>query len=324
MNEHIVSIKRAEISDTQPKELYENAKWRIGATLSRSSRSTNTGLTPEEEKKYMPGILGMSESDPAFRNRVKEYFSEMTVDIPPGEEGKQFDLSLDENGDPVNLSDYITYKFVLCDPRVAEDKEASRGMDAMFYIEDKKKVNKTRHAKTQIRKDAWKEFVNLCADDDKFEMAFRILAKGDVNEVGREAAEPLLEDLMMGNPQAFLDTVKDRKLEMKFIISHGIALNILRQEGTAILLHDETLGYTMDEAVLFLENKENSTILATLKARIQQAKHSAESQVRMEKVQKETEKQEGRKPNTDASEKDSEEQEGEEVSLDLDYEDKGA
>lgn len=326
-NKRIVKIKRVALEDTKPKELYDNAKWRIGATLSASSRTTNTGLTPEEEEKYMPSILGMSVTDPSFRNAVKEYFAEMTVDIP-AVTGRSFDLTLKEDGTPENLSDFLQYRFALCDPRVCRDGEAQTALGHMYYVEDEQKIAISRYSQTQLRKEAFKAFVNLCADEDKFRMAFRILAKGDSDELGVELAEPMLEEIMSRNPQEFLDTVKDRKLEMKFLIANGIALNILRQEGTAVLFHDETLGYTEDEAVLFLENPENSTILATLKARIQAAKGTISDSKRLQEKERENQKEHDDESRSTKSgkrqSKSKEASEEEQAAIDLDFIDKGA
>lgn len=283
--QRIVSIKRAPIEDTKPKELYENAKWRIGATLSKQGGVTNTGLTTDQEDMIMPVILGMSKTDPDFRRAVKAYFADLAVSIPSGEIGKEFDISTNSDGYPNKPLEFIQYHFCTADPRVVVGKENTKNLAAMYYVEDKAAEQATNYELLKLRKEANKEFYKLTANPERLEMAYRVLTLQDYNATSAENAELQLETFVAEHPQRFIDAVKDNDLETRFLIADGIGYGILDQQGTAVLFNNDILGHTEREAVIHLKNKENSTLLLTLRTRVTQAKSQIKSETGLRAAQ---------------------------------------
>jgi hypothetical protein len=72
------------------------------------------------------------------------------------------------------------------------------------------------------------------------------------------------------NPLNFYEIATSKNLELQSFIEKCITLEVIRKVGNSLLLGDEKLGDTMEEAILFLKDKKNSSTLTTLKARVQQ------------------------------------------------------
>ena len=82
--------------------------------------------------------------------------------------------------------------------------------------------------------------------------------------------ELFLEGMVEENPLNFYNIATSKNLELQAFIEECLTADVLRKIGNSLLLGDEKIGDSMEEAVLFLKDKKNSSTLTTLKARVQQ------------------------------------------------------
>ena len=144
-----VIIKRRPNATNLPEEVYSEAKRKIGSTFSMNG-DTNTGLTFGEQKKYLPGVIGIDSSDVNFQKEVRKYFQDMSLTIE--NTGTKLEVGTDENGDPNNLLDYIRYKFALAHPYVAKDEQelySNKNISILFMTLQLKKQNKLQVLKIE-------------------------------------------------------------------------------------------------------------------------------------------------------------------------------
>ena len=267
-----ITIKRKPNKTNLPDHIYESAKRRIGSTFG-SSGEVNTGLSADEVKKLMPPILGVSELDPSFYRQVKEWFMNLSIDVPA--QGVDLEISLDKKGDPINAMDYIKYKFSATHPYVLMDvtdkNEIRRKRKYAFVVEDKGREKVAQVAAKDARKKALAEYIKVSADKEKMIQVLRVLGEYP-DSMDPETQELTLEKLAGENPVLFYATATNTDLGIKSFIRNCLSGEVLRKVGNTYLDGEEALGNSEEEVVLFLKDKKNSETLVTLKARLKQFK----------------------------------------------------
>lgn len=267
MASRIITIKRRENTTNLPDHVYAESKRRIGSTFT-STGDTYSGLTFQEQKKFLPYILGVAAEDPAFGREVKTYFRNMTIEVPI--EGVKLEAGTEDSGDPVNVMDYVKYKFALSHPHVAKDAE-QLGSSRMYryYIYDEAVELEEDYQDLEYRKKAYKEFIKLVDNEKRMDMVVRLYFENPA-KMDFKRKELFLENMLEENPYTFFNTVTNKDLETQAFIEECISLEVIRKIGNSLLIGDEKIGDSMEEAVLFLKDKKNSSTLTTLKARVQQ------------------------------------------------------
>lgn len=272
MPSRIIEIRRKGNTSRLPDEVYDESKQNIGSTFTPSG-DVNTGLTREEEKKYMPYILGMSDTDVNFPREVKEYFKSLTINVP--KKGVKLEIGLDDNKEPINVLEWIKYKFALANSAVSREEQADgsnvSGRALRFFIYDRTRKLEQEAKQTTSRKSALKEFIQLTADTKRMDMVLRIFGYNPETMDALEK-EPLLEKAAMEDPVKFVATVQDKNLEVNAFIKECLSKQILRKEGNTIFNVDDPIGASMEEAVAYLRDAKNSDVVVTLKARLKAIK----------------------------------------------------
>jgi hypothetical protein len=267
MASRIITIKRRENTTNLPDHVYAESKRRIGSVFTKTG-DVYSGLTFPEQKKFLPYILGVDPNDPAFGKEAKRYFRNMTIEVPF--EGVELEAGTDENGEPLNVMDYVKYKFAYAHPHVAEDEQAlTTNRTYKYYIFDETLELEEDYNELEFRKKAYKEFIKLTDNEKKMDMVIRLHFENP-KKMDAKSKELFLEDMVEENPVNFYNIATSKNLELQAFIEECISVEVIRKIGNSLLLGDEKLGDTMEEAVLFLKDKKNSSTLTTLKARVQQ------------------------------------------------------
>ena len=129
-----VLLKRKANATNLPDHVYAEAKRKIGSTFGANG-DINTGLSFGEQKKWLPGIIGVDSKDVNFQKEVKKYFQNLTILVENS--GTKLEVGLDQDGDPINLMDYVRYKFACAHPYVAENEQAiGTNRRYKYYIYD--------------------------------------------------------------------------------------------------------------------------------------------------------------------------------------------
>tara|TARA_R100001510_G_C7654360_1_gene213006 strand:+ start:420 stop:1226 length:807 start_codon:yes stop_codon:yes gene_type:complete len=262
---HLITINRRPNSTNLPTEVYNESKRKLGSVFTAGGDIIR-GLTFAEQKQYLPEILGVSPADPEFSRKCREYYLNLTVDVPMG--GLDLEIGLDEDGHPLNVLDYIKYKFACAHPFVVQDESEITGSKRVqYYISDTRKELAEASANLVIRKDAYKEFIKISDNENRMNMVLHVYG-ANPKTMTKDEKELTLEELQEDNPIYFLDICKDKNLELTALINEALSAEALRRVGNSILDGDITLGNSMEEAVLFLKDKANSNVLTAVKAKL--------------------------------------------------------
>ena len=260
-----IFIKRRIPNNNIPKESFVGTKASIGATLTKSG-NINTGLTSEEEIKILPKVLGVPYESNDFFKKMNEYYSALVIRVPYGEE-VELDITLTDTGIPVKPTDYIKYRFALVNPEVATS-EAEATNIKKFYVYNPALRLQEDYAKLSDKKDAYKEFLKIAGDEKKITMLMTVLGL-DTKGLSAQQKELKLEEIAVENSSKFYEVVKDKDLEMKAFIEECVSAQVLQKVGNSYIDGDEKIGSTLQEAILYLNDKSNSSTLVKLKARIE-------------------------------------------------------
>jgi len=229
-------------------------------------------LTPEEEKKWLPLIHDIDPESKDWRRNADRFWREFEIKVD--EEGPILNISLRADGEPVNVRDYVIYRFAASHPKVAESEGKMRSEGRDFYVHDPEKVKMKQHASVSLRKEAYTKFAELSGTEVGLGILSRVLRMRGVNPDFMTAVDVdnAISDVVSNEPEAFLKVVGDKDLKVKAIIEEMVAKNVINKVGTNYLFGDTILGATMMEAVLFIKNPSNSETLNILKAKLSESR----------------------------------------------------
>ncbi len=262
----VVYIRRRDTNTNIPKHVYAESKRKIGSCFTQSGDIIK-GLSFSEEQKLLPSVLGMSHDNVNFFKAVKDFYTELTVEVALGK-GTPLEVELDPQGNPTNLMDYIRYKFCLAHPYVSQHQDELKSKHKYFIYDTKSEEDKNYSA-LEMRKTAYKEFIKLTAKEDKMDHVLRVLGI-DPRSLSSEQKEMKLESSLESEPEAFFEVVTDKHLEDRAFVEQCISTGVIRKVGNTLLNGDENLGDSMEECILFIRDKKNSGVLVTLKARLKE------------------------------------------------------
>ena len=256
-----VFIYRRPNTTNLPDDVYSEAKRRIGSVYLKGGDILK-GLTIAEQKKWLPEILGISPTEAGWAKQVRSYFANLTIEVPV--EGVTLNIALDEEGNPINVGDYIKYRFALDHPHVSTDENSTAGR---YFISDPQKKEAAAVATTRLRKDAYKQLILLGDDNDRAILVLKAFGKRTAG-LTEQQVELELEDLLDENPSEFIRVCTDKNLDTVALIWDCIEAGVLRKSGNTFLFGDEVLGEDMEQTIRFLGLKKNSAMLLDIKAKL--------------------------------------------------------
>lgn len=260
MNKTVFIYRRPNTTNL-PDDVYTEAKRRIGSVYLKGGDILK-GLTIAEQKKWLPEVLGMSPGEPGWNKVVNQFYANLTVDVPT--EGVTLDISTDEEGNPINVMDYIKFRFCEKHPHVSTDEAGSKGR---YFISDPQKEKAAAVADTRQRKEAYKHLITLSDDVEK---ATLVLKAAGIRTQGldEQAIELELEDLLEEDYSEFIRIATDKNLEKVALVWDCVEAGVLRKAGNTFLFGDEVLGDDMESAIRFLNAKKNSETLLNIKSKL--------------------------------------------------------
>jgi hypothetical protein len=265
MPSHLITIMRRPNPTNLPDDVYNDSKQKIGSVFTATGDIIR-GLTFSEQKQYLPEIIGISATDNQFTPAVRDYYLNLTITVPAG--GLDLEVGLDKEDHPINLLDYIRYKFACAHPAVVEDEDAITSSKRIrYFFKDSKKDLIDAKVGLEKRKKSYKEFIKLTDKEERMDMVLRVYGYSPESLTLAEK-ELNLEELQEDNPEYFISVATDKDLEKIALIEQLLTAEALRKVGNSILDGDIVLGDSMEEAVLYLKDKKNSNILTALKAKL--------------------------------------------------------
>ncbi len=262
-----VTLRQKELLNHLPKAVRAEAIYKLSSVY--VNRQPLKGFTPEEEKKYMQGILDVSPEHNDWPKHSKQFWAELT--IPIGFTGVELEIGMDDNDNPLSIMDYIKYRFALKHPHVAmTKKEMDSDFNKRFYIQDLTRDDKVKNNEIQMKKDADKEFIKMSSNEKAMKRVLRLISNTNPDRMTVEQIENYLYELKNANPKKFVRIATDKNLELKAEIEEMVTAGVLRKIGNQIIFIDETLGDTTQDTVVFLKDKKNSGKLTLLRAKLKE------------------------------------------------------
>lgn len=290
-----ITIKRKEVTTSfvvTNKESMEEGFHKIGASI--RNNDVCRGLTSPEEKALLPDLLGIQPDDRDYQKTVKEYWNCISKQVPQmglelevgfkyetAEKAAQGQKANEEDkykfGTPINVVDYVLYRYCLVYADVAnkeEDKHKSNRI--RFYIFSKEQEIKTNVAKLTLSNEAYGKYLQVLGNRDKVEDILRLMTNEQgisLYQVGfaSEELDVILQGAMLKNPTRFIALYDDKVLEMKSFISRCISgqyLTRVANTDTIMFGNNTIIGNTMEEAVAYLKNDKNAQTLNTLQIQV--------------------------------------------------------
>lgn len=270
-----VHIRRKEPQSHLPALLVANARRIIGSHF--VNRQPLKGLTDEQERKYLPRLIGVSPGSVDWDDKVMRYWANMTLDVP--KDGVVLDISLRADGEPVNLEDWIRFNWVQKHMEVAENEEEMKRVSSKrYYIFDPEVNERKKNDESRNRMRAYQELRKIIdneEDDRAIDRMIRVLRQINPANLNRIQKENALEEIALAEPDKFYAVATNKKLNIQAAILEMIEYGTLRKLGNHILFGDDLIGTTMEEAVVYMEAPSNATTVQLMKANLNEKRKLA-------------------------------------------------
>ena len=260
-------LRRKELLNHLPKAVRAESVMKLSSVY--VNRQPLKGFDPEDEKKYMNGILDVSPDHADWPKHSKQFWAELT--IPVGFTGVELEIGKDDDGSPLSVMDYIKYNFALKHPHVALTKEEmDSDFNKRFYIQDLSRDDKVKNNQIQLKKNADKEFIKASSNSKSMKRILRLMSNTNPDRMTSEQIENALYEIKNKNPKKFVRIATDKNLELKAEIEEMVSTGVLRKIGNQVIFIDEVLGDTIDDTVVHLKDKKNSGKLTILRAKLKE------------------------------------------------------
>ena len=262
-----VYLRRRDLGGHLPKQVRAEAKTRLSSVY--VNRQPLKGFSPEEEKKYMQGILDVSPEHVDWPKHSKNFWADLS--IPVGFTGVELEIGKDEDGSPISIMDYIKYNFAIKHPYVALTKtEMNTDITKKFYIQDLTREDKVKNNAIKLKKDADKEFIKVSSNIKNMKRILRLMSNTNPDRMTEDQIENSLYELKNSDPKKFVRIATDKNLELRSEIEEMVSAGVLRKIGNQVIFIDEVIGDTTENAIVYLKDKKNSGKLTILRAKLKE------------------------------------------------------
>ena len=260
-------LRRRDLGGHLPKQVRAEAKTRLSSVY--VNRQPLKGFSPEEEKKYMQGILDVSPEHVDWPKHSKNFWADLS--IPVGFTGVELEIGKDEDGSPISIMDYIKYNFAIKHPYVALTKtEMNTDITKKFYIQDLTREDKVKNNAIKLKKDADKEFIKVSSNIKNMKRILRLMSNTNPDRMTEDQIENSLYELKNSDPKKFVRIATDKNLELTSEIEEMVSAGVLRKIGNQVIFIDEVIGDTTENAIVYLKDKKNSGKLTILRAKLKE------------------------------------------------------
>jgi hypothetical protein len=267
---HKIHLRRKDFNSHYPKEVRAEAILRLSAVF--KGRQPLRGFdNPEEEKKYLSGVVDVSPNHPDWDKYTRTYWLEKRIKVPFA--GVELEIGTHENGAPIDIESFINYHFAKRHPLVATtENEMNASQQKMFFLYDAKKDMLKKNADVQMSKKADREFIKASDDPKHMRNLLQVLSSNvRVHLLNDANVETALYDLKEKDPKKFLEYALDETLDLKAEISQFIQEGILIKVGASVVHGNDTLADTEEECVKYLRNPKQSGLLNILRTKYKEA-----------------------------------------------------
>ncbi len=239
---------------------YPRSTERIGAAISKSGFVT--GLTKEEEA-YYEEKLGLKAGD---LNKHSKWWSDVfnVLYSPTLNKTKPTTLVLD------GFINQIQYKVLLASSKIANTEIERNKPDVDFYIVDEEAKAKLENEAFDYEMEAMELLIKLSPEDKR--ASLRLFGKKGVDDFSESVVKAELRKEIKKDPKLFVETLRDKRLKTKLLLEELIEYKVLSRKGNYYINGDDTIAASTDEAVEYLEDMKNQSVVLALGTRLKKLK----------------------------------------------------
>lgn len=257
---------------------------KAGCEWKKGTRDVIRGLNNEEEKKYLPDILGISPNHQDWNSTVLEFWNNFNL-IVPADKPLEIEVGMKEdvNGNivPIDVNGYMKYNWARVHSQVAFTEEDLRSKSMFtFYVEDLSAIKDKEIALHNKKKRADAEYVKLVSVNTKdskikIDQIVRVIS-GKKNEfinthsMQQEEKEIYIDQFKNENPGAFLKIVNDPTINKQALIYMALNVGLMTIEGSSYFMGDQRVGQNMAETIAWFSDKANSEAVSKFVERLKE------------------------------------------------------
>ena len=286
-----------------PGQSIDDGIYNLSSTFDSKAREPLRGLTIAEEAILLPILIGTNNTGATYHKDVKDYWKGFSTPIETN--GRTLEVGLIYNDSkeiypftslddliqhqikaivekgayPINLEDYILFRFAVKHSQVANDYDDIRKSPnkIRFYLASIDKEIKDKVSKAEKEDKAFELYLEIKKDEQKLEDIL-ILFNVSVKNLSQDEKSLKLKEITKIDIDKFITIVSDKNLQLKAFIYRAVSYGIIDKiPNTEIFNYVESrLGDTLNESVEFMKstNPKNQLIYeqiyTTLQAKMQE------------------------------------------------------
>lgn len=279
---HIICVRRKKIDRLPGDDAVYTAK--IGSSLRHGVQ--NRGLDAEEERKYLPTLIGSDPLKSDWAVATENYWKNISVNVPDTEMGLQLEVGFMfptqedadqyKNGVPINIPDYVLHRYCLVYRKVANSiEDVDKSPQIVFYLHDINKDLKQKVDVTKQKQKAYAEYLKIVDDEDTVNLVLLVL---EVNKLGIKMEKDdkmiALQSIIEDRPFDFLKVVLDEDLKIKAFIKRCLSKKLLTNiPNTSIYSKgDDVIANSLEQLIALFKSPEGEPIVTHLKANLKNLK----------------------------------------------------
>jgi len=289
-----LSIRRKQTLTGLPGDDPSVYNLKIGSSI--HNRAPLSGLTHDEEKLYLPSIVGVAPDNHNWGNIVKEYWNNISERVPSDEEtatqklpGRElrftirfnnakdkasFDkvLTFDEKGEISKngvcvdgVSDFVLFRYCLVYGRVANNvDDVGKSPKIRFYLYSKSVENRKAHNTMQSKLQAQNKFAEIMTDESVVNSLLRMFEQLPEEFDDMESKHMALYNFVESRPADFLAYCNDEGIKIKGAILEAVELGIIYNPANTESYYfgenkEMYLGGSLDDVVIWWKTKKGET-----------------------------------------------------------------
>lgn len=300
-----LSVRRKPNMKGLPGDDTTEHRYKIGSSIRH--KAPLSGLDPEEEKIYLPSIIGTNDKDNMWNAKVQEYWNNISENVPadgtttdpfPGrvieftiefnskEDADAFKsaVSFEEKAKIAKkglcisgISDYILFRYCLEYGRVANTaKDVNKSPKIRFYLYSKTTETVLAHQKMTLKLSANDAFSKVIMEPALVNALLRMFKQlPEVFETDDDRHMALFS-FVESDPSNFLKYYNDKNIKVKATILKAVEKQIINNPANTDSYYygdnqEIFLGSTLDDAVIWFKHATEGTNLEvkeTIKSRL--------------------------------------------------------
>lgn len=288
-NSRIVTIFRTGsfLSRAQGPEVaqhFADAKVSVGAYYeSKTSRKVASGLSFTEEDLLLPRIIDTPTNDREYRKKITEFYNEIDTKVPEGTGvrlqiglAKDNSMPLADDNLPLEAMDYIRYRHAKNHPFMGANKKMAEGNALMqYYIFDPETLQSASKTKTKERDIAMQIYLQIKGDINKVDMMLTLLGTDPREFSGKNKEDDKIEALRVKadtDSKNFSEIYEGANLQERYWLEAMSATDVLKVMGGKYYVAEtnELIGNSMEEAIFWFKDEDNSNTVVMLKGILQE------------------------------------------------------